>query len=281
MKNKSPHKSVARKSLLFFWGLVFLISAGFWLLGAVNAPSVPKEATTDLPISSLMIVSPITAALILVFRQDGSAGVKQLLQKAFDKNGIKKKIWYLPILLLMPAIMILTNEIMVSIQGPDLNHQYSPIMMLVTCSVFFIAAIFEEVGWQGYAFEPMQARWNALTASLILGTIWAIWHLVPFIQMGKSAEWIIWQSLNMVATRIIIVWIYNNNAKSIFSAILYHAMYNVSTLLTQNFGLIFEPMWTALPLIGIASIVTFLWGPKTLSKFQFWRSGMWAQYHSS
>jgi membrane protease YdiL (CAAX protease family) len=281
MKSKSPNKSISRKSLLSFWGLVFLISTGFWLLGALTATSVPKEATTDLPISSLMIFSPITAALILVFRQDGSAGVKQLLQKAFDKNGIKKKIWYLPIFLLMPAIMILVNEILVGIQVPDLNHQYSPIMILVTCSVFFIAAIFEEVGWQGYAFEPMQARWNALTASLILGTLWAIWHLVPFIQMGKSTDWIIWQSLNMVATRVIIVWIYNNNAKSILSAILYHAMYNVSTLLLQNFGLFFEPMWTALPLISIASIVTVLWGPRTLSKFQFRRSGMWAQYHSS
>ena len=63
MKSKSPNKSIARKSLLSFWCLVFLISAGFWLLGAVTATSVPKEASTDLPISSLMIVSPITAAL--------------------------------------------------------------------------------------------------------------------------------------------------------------------------------------------------------------------------
>jgi len=281
MKIKSPNKSIDRKSLRSFWGLVFLISAGFWLLGALTATSLPKEASTDLPISSLMIVSPITAALILVFRQDGLEGVRQLLKRSLDKTGIKNKIWYLPILLLMPATMILVNKIVVGTQIPHLDRQYSPIMMLVTCLMFFIAAIFEEVGWQGFAFEPMQARWNALTASLILGTIWALWHLVPFIQMGKSTDWIIWQSLNMVATRIIIVWIYNNNAKSIFSAILYHAMYNVSTLLLQNFGLVFDPIWTAIPLIGIASIVTFLWGPKTLCKFHFRRSGMLAQFHSS
>jgi len=281
MKSKSPNKSIGQKSLRSFWGLVFLISAGFWLLGALTATSLPKEASTDLPISSLMIVSPITAALILVFRQDGLAGVRQLLKRSIDKTGIKNKIWYLPILLLMPATMILVNKFVVGIQVPDSDRRYSLIMMLVTCFLFLIAAILEEVGWQGYAFEPMQARWNALTASLILGTIWALWHLVPFIQMGKSTDWIIWQSLNMVATRIIIVWIYNNNTKSIFSAILYHAMYNVSTLLLQNFGLFFEPMWTAIPLIGIASIVTFLWGPKTLSKLHFRRPGMWAQYHSS
>ncbi|NIM46330.1 MAG: CPBP family intramembrane metalloprotease, partial [Nitrososphaeria archaeon] len=49
----------------------------------------------------------------------------------------------------------------------------APILFLM----FFILAIGEEVGWTGYAFERMEKRWNAFQASLILGIIWAAWHL--------------------------------------------------------------------------------------------------------
>jgi hypothetical protein len=256
------------------------MSAVFWLLGALTTDTLPREAT-NLPISSLMIFSPITAALILVYRENGSAGVKQLLKKSFDSRGIKRKIWYFPILMLTPAVMILVNWLEFGILSPSVNPGYPVIMSLVSCLLFFIAAIFEEVGWQGYAFEPMQDRWNALVASIILGAVWAIWHLVPFLQMGQSADWIIWQSLNMVATRILIVWIYNNNQKSILGAILFHAIYNISTLLFQDFDLIYDPMWTTINLIGIASFVAFLWGPKTLSRFQFKRRGTWSKSLSS
>jgi membrane protease YdiL (CAAX protease family) len=272
MRSQSLKNTQVRKSLISFFSLVILMSAVFWLLGALTTNTLPREAT-NLPISSLMAVSPISAALILVYRENGSTGVKQLLKRSFDSRGIKRKIWYLPLLLLMPAVMILINWFEFGIQLPALDSGYPVMMSLVTCLVFFIAAIFEEVGWQGYAFEPMQARWNALAASIFLGAVWAIWHLVPFLQMGQSANWIVWQSLNMVTTRILIVWIYNNNEKSIFGAILYHAMYNVSTLIFPDFGLIYEPMWTTITLIGIATIITFLWGAKTLSRFQLRRSG--------
>jgi membrane protease YdiL (CAAX protease family) len=77
--------------------------------------------------------------------------------------------------------------------------------------VFSVGAIGEEVGWSGYVINPMQNRMGALKASIILGSVWAIWHVVPYIQTNNIAAWIAWQCLNTVGLRVLIVWLYNTN----------------------------------------------------------------------
>jgi membrane protease YdiL (CAAX protease family) len=281
MESQSPNRPIKHKSPVTFFILVFLMSALFWLLGAVTKQALPEETSINLPISSLMGISPITVALIFTYRENGSAGVKNLLKRSFDYRRIKRKIWYLPVLLLMPAVMILTNAIQGGKYTADLDTQFPMLMVLVSSVLFLIEAICEEVGWQGYAFDPMQKRWNALAASLVLGTLWAVWHLVPFVQMHQSASWIFWQSASMVATRVLIVWIYNNTQKSVFTSILYHAMYNVSTMLLPIFGLIYDPALATVILIAISLVVIFLWGPKTLATYRNARSSTLAQNPSS
>ena len=98
-------------------------------------------------------------------------------------------------------------------------------MMFVT---FFVCALGEELGWSGYVIDPLQDRRSALQASVLLGLVWAAWHLVPLIQADRSPEWIGWWSLYTAASRILMTWLYNNTGKSVFAAALYHDMSNLS-----------------------------------------------------
>ena len=257
---------------MVFFVLVYLLSTLFWLLGAVSKQMLPKETAINLPISALMAFCPITAALILVQSKYGSCGVKKLLKRSFDYKRIKKKIWYIPILLLMPMTMILANGIITGEPTVALTYQYPGVMVLGSSLLFFIAALTEEVGWSGYILDPIQNRWGALITGLILGLVWAIWHIVPFIQTYNSANWIAWQSINLVVSRILMVWIYNNTGKSVFATILYHTMYNVTTLLLPNFGFVYDPVVTTIILSAFALIIIFLWGPKTLTDIRYTRA---------
>jgi uncharacterized protein len=100
---------------------------------------------------------------------------------------------------------------------------------------FFIAGLCEELGWSGYAIDPLQARWGALGAGLLMGLVWAAWHWVPLVQAHRSATWIGWWSLYTVALRVVIVWLYNNTGKSVFAASLFHAFSNVSGITLANY----------------------------------------------
>jgi len=137
---------------------------------------------------------------------------------------------------------------------------------LVIFLVFLIAGLGEEVGWSGYIIDPMQDRWNALQASILLGLVCATWHIVPFAQAGRSPTWIAWQCLNLVAMRVLLVWLFNNTGKSVFAAALCHAMVNVSWQLFPNYGSHYDPRITGLITAFAAVTVTVIWGPRTLTR---------------
>lgn len=75
-----------------------------------------------------------------------------------------------------------------------------------------------------------------------------------------------WQSLAMVAERVLQVWLYNNTGKSVFAAALFHAMVNVTWQLFPNQGSHYDPRITGLIAAFVAVIVTVVWGPRTLTR---------------
>ena len=132
---------------------------------------------------------------------------------------------------------------------------------------FFVAALAEELGWSGYVIDPMQDRWNALQASVLLGLVWAAWHIVPYLQAHRSLAWIAWQCHFTVTGRVILVWLYNNTGKSVFATAVCHAMANVSVFLFPIYGSYYDPHIASLITTFVAVLVTVLWGPRTLARF--------------
>ena len=129
---------------------------------------------------------------------------------------------------------------------------------LIFAFLFFIGSIGEEVGWTGFVTDPMQQRFGALKASFILGTIWAVWHIIPYIQTHRNATWILWQCIGTVALRIIMVWLYNNSNRSLFAVIVCHTSINVSVNLFPINGSHYDPFYFGILFILAATIIIFL-----------------------
>jgi uncharacterized protein len=252
-------------SPLKFFLLVFALSVPFWLIGALTG----LELLPGLPVSSLGAFCPLLAALILVYRENKTIGVTELLKRSFDYKRISAKVWYIPIFLLMPGVMVLSYGLMRLLGLPLPNPHYPTVLAVLLMSfAFFIAALGEELGWSGYVTDLLQVRWNALQASLLLGLVGATWHIVSLVQADRSLAWIAWWCLYTVAARVLIVWLYNTTGKSVFAATLFHTMLNISWQLFPNNGSHFDPRITGLILAVVAGIVTVIWRPQTLARYR-------------
>lgn len=259
-----------KKSPIKFFLLIYILSIPFLLLGGQ-----PLPLPINLPVSAFIFVCPFIAASVLVYKENKLEGIKQLLKKTPGSRRIKPKIWYLPILFLMPIIMLLSYRVMRLIGRPLPDPQISTLAIPLFFVLFFIPAAFEEAGWMGYAADPLQHRWGAFRAGVIIGSVWGLWHLVGwFYQTHHTLTWTAGQFLSTVALRIIIFWIYNNTGRSVFAAVLFHDTMNVSEFLFPNYGSHYDPVITGTITAIVAVILTFLWGPKTLAKFRYARSGV-------
>ena len=136
--------------------------------------------------------------------------------------------------------------------------------MLTVIALFaalLLPAWTEEIGWMGFLFDRMQRGRTALGAAVLLGSMWALWHVVPLIQAHRAATWIAWHAFETVATRMLIVWVYSNTGRSVFAAVLFHAIDNVSWLMFPNAGSHYDPRVTAPITLVAAALVTVVWGP--------------------
>ncbi len=186
-----------KRTPLKFFLLVFVLSIPFWILGALTQ-DLTKILPIKLPISALMAFCPMLAAMVLVYRARKTQGLKELLQRAFDFKRITDKRWYLPIVFLMPCIAALSYGYMKMTGAVPTEPNVSFLTVFIFFFVYFIGAVGEELGWSGYVIEPLQNRYGALKASIVLGLLWAIWHIIPWSQTHQTPVWIIWQSLGTV-----------------------------------------------------------------------------------
>jgi uncharacterized protein len=243
------------ESTLAFFLLTFALIIPFWLLGGL----MKIQLLPGLPLTALMFVCPGLAAVILARRESGSEGASALLKRAFDYERIKAKAWYAPILLLNPAIAVLSYAVLRLAGTPVPVPQIPILTTLALCVVFLIGALGEELGWSGYAIGPMQSRLGALRASLLLGAFWAGFHFVALAQAHRSVEWIAWWTLGTVSARVIMVWLYNHTGKSVFGAALFHAASNICWQTFPIHGSFFDPRVTGLVTAIVAVLAIGGW----------------------
>jgi uncharacterized protein len=79
-------------------------------------------------------------------------------------------------------------------------------------------------------------RLGTAGTGLVLGAVWAAWHLVPYAQAGRDARWIAWQCLVTVAARVLIVEVYAGSGRCVPTAVVMHAGLNVATAALPGAG---------------------------------------------
>jgi uncharacterized protein len=248
-------KVIERSPFLFFLIFTFAIS---WITGFPTV-FVPGKFEGFAYLSNF---GPALAALIVVGIAEGSEGIKKLIRSLFQWRV--KFIWYLVVLLgpaLMMAIAVLFYNVLIengSAQSFNAWFSAFPQHLLVVVSVFIFMMIGiwgEEIGWRGFALPRLQQAYHPLLASLMLGAIWAAWHLPLFFMEGsqQSQMGIPYFFFATLGYSILYSWIYNGTKESLFMIWLLHSANNATVSYTM---LYFKPL-TNEPVFSLAVLAFF------------------------
>jgi membrane protease YdiL (CAAX protease family) len=115
----------------------------------------------------------------------------------------------------------LSGEASLALSG-EASLALLPLFLLV---LFVNDGLGEELAWRGFALPRLLVRHNALVASLILGSLWAAWHL-PLIwtegaPLYQQPVWLL--LLDMTAKSVLFTWVFLHTRGSALLATLLHA----------------------------------------------------------
>ncbi|MFC7095710.1 CPBP family intramembrane glutamic endopeptidase [Halobaculum marinum] len=89
----------------------------------------------------------------------------------------------------------------------------------------------EELGWRGFAQPELQARYGGLTAAVIVGVFWGLWHLPQFVfPGGMRADWPLALTasyfVGIIAFSILLAVVFNGSRGSALLAMIMHGTDN-------------------------------------------------------
>ena len=171
------------------------------------------------------LFGPALAAIIMAAVTGGKPGVKALLSRVVRwRVGLP---WYL-IALGLPTVLSIATAGLSYLLGVSESIQVGALTVLEL--VLFVLVVGEELGWRGYALPLLLEKRSAVTASLILGALWGLWHLPTFLVPGTPQYGLPLAAFVLLTVEysILMTWVFLNTLGSVLIATLFHGAINLS-----------------------------------------------------
>ena len=258
-----------------FFCVVLSWSWLFWIPMAVLDISIQTSLGRGLELVGLL--GPALGGIGLAYLTQNREGWRDYWSRVVDPRRIPL-VWYPIILFFAPVLWtgaVLLDVLVGGSAAPELIGQRLDFFRSVPSSIApFVLLVLvngpvpEELGWRGYVLGRLQERRNVLISSLILGTVWALFHLPLFYikdtfhaDRGAWSAWFWLFMLQIVAASFIFTWIFNNTRHSTLAAILLHFAINLTAELvnrTERTNLFATLLW-----IVAAAVAAALMGVRT------------------
>jgi CAAX protease family protein len=230
------------RSVAVFYLLAFAVS---WAIVIPQAAAGRGLINIQLPgaVGFLSPLAPMLAAVLMSWREGGTAELKRLLRSLLVWRVAPR--WYAVVLLGFPLLALVAVVIgfATSSHRPDLSASYihnifpqfprnlSPWLLFLPFLLFsIVTTIPEETGWRGFALPRLQRSWGPVLASLVVGSLWGLWHLpdffyLPSVQSGISFPLFL---AGTVSTSILFTWVFNGTGGSLLMVSILHSSFNAS-----------------------------------------------------
>jgi CAAX protease family protein len=218
--------------VIALFGLTALGAAPLYAFGLNVQHISPQNITPLVGIGiELTAYAPSIAALIVAAFVGG--GMRALLVQL--RRWRVHVVWY-AIALVGPLVLFLLGRAVSVVVG---GHATSTWLALPSGFALFFAvgsivagSLGEEIGWRGFGQARLQRRYGALSAGLVIGLIWTVWHNWGLFAPGGLAGFTLGgfalSILRMCALSVLYAWLYNQSRQSLPVAMAAHAGHNVA-----------------------------------------------------
>jgi membrane protease YdiL (CAAX protease family) len=223
----NTQSGMTTKTLVPFLALTFGLTwgiAALFILFTDQLVAVFGEMGITNPLFILAVYSPGFAAGFLVWRQYELKGLGSFFQRLTLWRA--SRYWWLFLILGIPAIMYAGAAVKGTISDP---FPFSPwYQVLPALAIALFLGPIEEFGWRGLALPLLQRRFTPFWAGLILGIIWAVWHIPAFLIGGtpQSAWAFAPYFAGIIASSVIMTALFNDSRGSLLTAVLIHFQTN-------------------------------------------------------
>jgi membrane protease YdiL (CAAX protease family) len=241
-----------------FFALTFILSWLIWIPLAMShlgiGPLHIPEGVSNI-VRLLGVLMPAASALILSVGTGGRDALRSLFVRLTLWRVHWK--WWVAAVAIQPVMLGgAAGMFNLLAGGAAIVPQMPPSIgvLVVNTLILLIATLGEEIGWRGVALPGLQARYSALKSSVILGFLWAAWHLPywslleSFDQMG--AGYLLMNFLFVLPLTFYITWFFNHARQSILLAVMFHLAFNIVntvllpvTIHVEAYGILIAIEW--------------------------------------
>ncbi len=211
----------------FIWSWLFWIPLILANLGIIPVSSELLSKLT-LPLSVIAAFGPLTGALFSIRREKGKGHGWKYLRSFLDlRLGWKAYIF---------PLVLLGGSTCIAWLIPELYGEDRLPMLFPSAWIFFPYLLMmillgggqEEFGWRGYALPRLEGLLGLWLANILLGIIWALWHLPLWFINGTSQTYMNFGGFILLTTgySFIFSWIRNIAGNKPFSGLYVHGVAN-------------------------------------------------------
>ena len=218
MRRSESRQARSERWVVVFFLITYAVTGLLWL-PILRSGESPSKLSNRLELFLLLAtIAPSAVAIILSAVENGREGVRELLGQ-FGRWRFGAG-WYAYAVFLAPLIAVVV--LLVSrAMGGHAPAPAAPLQFLIP-----LAPLGEELGWRGYALPRLQHRMPALSAALVIGVIWACWHLpyFAFPDVHPLAFWIGFPlfAVVIIPESVLATWLYNSTLGSVLATFIFH-----------------------------------------------------------
>jgi membrane protease YdiL (CAAX protease family) len=250
MLQRHPVRSYFCITFAISWSAALCVVSP-WLLRGQSVP-----ALGGILMFPAMLLGPSLTGLILVWLLRGPEGLRTLGEQLLRWR--LHPYWYA--VLLIPPVLVL--GVLLLLQAL-VSKAFAPNLFLAGIAFGIPAGYLEELGWMGFAFDQLRAQRTSLRAAIVLGILWAVWHLPVADYLGAAYPhgwyWLPFFcafAAAMIAMRVLISWLYVNTGSLAATQLLHMSSTGALVIFAApGIGAMREVLWYGLYAIALWLVV--------------------------